>query len=90
VSGRAREEGGAESLSVQVEGGDGEPERLLVLSRPRAGVVDVREFRFGAAQAGPVEYSAAAGELYDALARAHRQRRRVSEDLGAIRRWLAV
>ncbi|MFL5575895.1 MAG: hypothetical protein ACJ79S_08015 [Gemmatimonadaceae bacterium] len=91
MSGRARDDaagGGAESLSVQVQGGEGEPETLYVLSRPRAGVVEVREFRFGTDDGSPVDYTVRADELYDALSRAHRQRRRLSEDLYAIRRWL--
>jgi hypothetical protein len=90
VSGRTPDVGGAEALSVQVQGGDGEPEKLFVLSRPRDGVVEVRELRFGAEHGTPAEYSASAAELYDAFVRAQRERRRVSEDLNRIRRWLDV
>ena len=79
---------GGETLSVQVQGGHGEPERLYVLSRPRDGVVDVREFRFGTADAGPLEYRAAAFELYDVFAHAQRHRRRLSEELSRIKLWL--
>ena len=79
---------GADSLSVQVAGGKGEPEKLFVLARPRAGSVDVREFRFGGDQGTPLEYAASADELLAGFERAHAQRRRLSEDLHRIRRWL--
>ena len=78
----------AETLEVQVAGGRGEPERLLVLGRPRDGTVAVREFRFGDVETAPREYTAAAGDLLADFQRARRQRRRLSEDLYAIRRWL--
>lgn len=76
------------SLSVQVGGGRGEPERLFVLSRPRGGQVDVREFRFGSEELAPREYTAAPHELLEAFERAHGERRRLSEDLYRIRLWL--
>ena len=76
------------SLSVQVAGGGGEPERLYVLSRPRGGQVAVREFRFGSEELKPREYSAAPHELLAAFERAHGERRRLSEDLYRIRLWL--
>ena len=77
-----------ETLEVQVAGGRGEPERLLVLGRPRGGAVPVREFRFGDVESGPRDYTASAAELLADFQRARRQRRRLSEDLYAIRRWL--
>lgn len=79
---------GADVLSVQVQGAKGDPERLLVLSRPRNGFVEVREFRYGCAQAAPLEYTASAEELYTTFATAHARRRRVSEELYRIRLWL--
>jgi hypothetical protein len=79
---------GAESLSVQVAGGKGEPEKLYVLTRPRAGMVEVREFRFGSHQSEPLVYAASCEALLDDFERAHQQRRRLSEDLHRIRRWL--
>ena len=54
---------GAESLSVQVAGGKGEPEKLYVLTRPRAGIVEVREFRFGSHQSEPLVYAASCESL---------------------------
>lgn len=83
-----KSESESDSLSVQVAGGRGEPEKLFVLTRPRAGVVDVREFRFGCDQAAPLEYAAATDDLLAGFERAHGQRRRLSEDLYRIRLWL--
>ena len=80
--------GRAETLEVQVAGGRGEPERLLVLGRPRGGSVAVREFRFAEGDGNPREYTATAADLLADFQRARRQRRRLSEDLYAIRRWL--
>ena len=78
----------AESLSVQVGGGKGEPETLYVLTRPRAGMVEVREFRFGSHQSEPRVYAASCASLLGEFERAHAERRRLSEDLHRIRRWL--
>jgi len=81
--------GGADdTLTVQVQGAGREPERVLTLSRPRSGVVDVREFSVGAA--APRDYCVDAGELLDQLEQAARARRRLSEDLYTIRRWLTA
>ena len=77
-----------ESLSVQVAGGKGEPEKLYVLTRPRAGTVEVREFRFGEQQSEPRVYAAPAASLLADFKRAHAERRRLSEDLHRIERWL--
>ena len=81
---------GAATLSVQVQGAAGEPERLFVLSRSRdAGTVEVREFRFAAGDtAGPLEYTASAHDLLATFERAHRERRRLSEDMYRIKNWL--
>ena len=78
----------ADALEVQVAGGRGEPETLFVIGRPRAGSVEVREFRFGTDDATPREYTASAELLLAGFERARRQRRRLSEDLYRIRRWL--
>ena len=72
-------------LSVQVDGDRDESTRTFVLSRARAGLVEVREFRPGCA---PVEYTATAAELLAVFERAHRARRRMSESLHALRLWL--
>jgi hypothetical protein len=75
-----------DTLTVQVQGAGREPERVLTLSRPRGGVVEVREF--SVVGAAPRDYTTAAADLLDQLERAARARRRLSEDLYTIRRWL--
>ena len=82
--------GAADSLSVQVQGGRGEPERLFVLSRVRdRGAVAVREFRLSDGDtAGPLEYTSRASDLLATFERAHRERRRLSEEMYRIRNWL--
>jgi hypothetical protein len=84
-SGGVPDESGGGPLSVQVDGGRGEPSRVYVLSRSRGGLVEVREFRPGCA---PLEYTATTDELSTVFARAHRERRGMSESLYAIRLWL--
>ncbi len=84
MSGAAEGDGDA-PLTVQVDGGRGEPTVVYVLSRAGRGVVEVRELRAGCA---PVEYAASADELLDRFERAHRERRRVSESMYALRLWL--
>ena len=74
-----------EPFTVQVDGGRGEPPRLLVLTRSRGDLVEVREIRPGCA---PVEYTATGDELLALFERAHRDRRRMSESLYGIRLWL--
>ena len=77
------------TLSVQVQGGRGEPDRLFVLARGRGDTVEVREFRFAEGEtAGPLEYTAPAPDLLATFERAHRERRRLSEDMYRIRNWL--
>ena len=78
----------SDSLTVQVQGRGREPERVLVLSRPRAGLVEVREFAVGCD--GPRDFTATVDELSDLFERAARKRRRMSEDLYAIRLWLGT
>jgi hypothetical protein len=82
-----------ETLTVQVQGGDGEPDRVFVLSRPeRAGsgsaTVRVREFDTSAGATLPTEYTASTDELRDRFDAALRARRRMSEESYAIRLWL--
>ena len=77
-----------DALSVQVQGGQGEPERIYVLARPAAGAVAVREI---AADGVPTvrDYVAPTGELYDRFEAALNARRRVSVELYRLREWLA-
>ena len=78
-----------DTLTVQIEGARGKPDRLYVLGRPRAGIVEVREQTFGESCA-PREYAEPADALLERFERAQRERRRVSVDLYALRHWLAA
>ena len=76
-----------DTLTVHVEGARGTPDQLYVLGRPRGGVVEVREATV--ADAGtPREYAERAEELLARFERAQRDRRRLSVELHALRRWL--
>jgi hypothetical protein len=76
-----------DTLTVQVEGARGTPDQLYVLGRPRGGVVEVREQTFGEGGA-PREYAERAEDVLARFERAQRDRRRVSVELYALRRWL--
>ena len=76
-----------DELVVQVGGGAGEPERLLHISRPVQGLVRVREWTSDDWNT-PLERELSADALLRAIEEAARQRRRLSEELYRIRRWL--
>ena len=78
-----------EELAVQVAGGDGEPERLLMLSHAGRGLVRVREWTGESWNRPPEEREVERDALYATLEHAVRRGRRVSEELYRIRAWLA-
>ena len=80
--------GGDDVLTVQVGGGQGEPERLLHVSRPVGGLVRVREWTSEGWGAPPTERELSADALLNALERAAQQRRRLSQEIYRIRQWL--
>lgn len=77
-----------DELAVQMGSGGGEPERLLHLSRPLNGLVKVREWTSNNWSTPAMEREMSAEVLMRAFEDASRQRRRLSEDLYAIRLWL--
>lgn len=85
---RPDEGGSPDELTVQMGGGHGEPERLLHLSRPVDGLVRVREWTSDNWNVPATEREMPAEVLLRAFEEAARQRRRLSEDLYAIRLWL--
>jgi hypothetical protein len=90
MSGRgAGGESRPEELAVQVAGGDGEPERLLMLSRAERGRVHVREWTGDSWNRSADEREEEADAVYATLERAVRRGRRVSEELYRIRAWLS-
>jgi hypothetical protein len=78
-----------EELAVQVAAGDGEPERLLMLSHVSGGRVRVREWSGESWNRSPEEREIDGDALYASLERAVRRGRRVSEELYRIRSWLS-
>lgn len=76
------------TLSVQVEGSGREAMRLYVMSRPAGGRVRLREWRGDDWSAGPIERDVEAVALLAEFERAHRERRRMSEELYRLRLWL--
>ena len=78
----------ASFLTVQVSGDRDEPERLLLIARPVNGRVRVREWTTGSWNAEPSERDEDVEALLAALERAHRARRRISQELYHIRAWL--
>lgn len=83
------------TLTVQIAGGRNsapgafgavEPDTVLVLDRPSAGRVAVREFP---APGAPLAYDARAEDVLARVERAVGDGRRVSTDVYAVREWLA-
>jgi hypothetical protein len=74
-------------MTIQIAGSPEEPERVLIVSRPDGGRVRVREWS-AAGTSG--EREMAVDEILALVTRAAGERRRVSEDLHAIRRWLGA
>ena len=76
-------------LTLQIEGGPGEPERVLQIARAGSGRVRVREWSGADWGAGAPERDVPAAEVLALVERAVAERRRVSEELYRIRHWLA-
>ncbi|HEU4631319.1 MAG TPA: hypothetical protein VFS08_16325 [Gemmatimonadaceae bacterium] len=76
-----------DTLTVLVGGGGDEPERLLRIGRPQDGLVRVLEWT-SENWSAPFERELSAEALLQALEQAAAHRRRLSEELGRIRRWL--
>ena len=76
-------------LSLSIQGDAREPERVLLVTRPSDGVVHVREWSSDE-WSDSREYDLRAEDLLAQLERAVERRRRVSEELHHVRRWLGV
>ena len=83
-------DGTRDSLTVQVQGARGEPERVYLLSRPRRDLVEVREFGSDCAAAAPRDYTASTDEMLRLFEKAAKQKRRVSQEMYLIRQWLGA
>ncbi len=78
----------ADHLVVQVGGGGDEAEYMLMISRPAEGRVRVREWSPASWALEPSEVELPVDEVYARLARAERQRRRISVEMLRVREWL--
>jgi hypothetical protein len=80
--------GASGELPVLITGPGAEPERLMLVSRPAAGRVRVREWSGADWTAPPIEREVACAEIRDAVDRAVRAGRRVNQPLHDVWRWL--
>ncbi|MFL5614135.1 MAG: hypothetical protein ACJ796_10790 [Gemmatimonadaceae bacterium] len=79
-----------ETLQLLVGGGNGEPERLLLLERPdERGLVRVRSWSSDDWSATPREDEREAAVLLREIEGWVRQRRGLNHELAVVRRWLA-
>jgi hypothetical protein len=76
-----------EFLTVRV-GDPGREERLLLIGRPRDGVVRVREWRTDTLNTAGEDYEIPASDLVEQIDDAFAARKNVSEEVHRIRRWL--
>jgi hypothetical protein len=77
-----------EFLTLQVASGHGEPERLLLIGRPEAGRVRVREWTSRSWNSEGEDYDIDAETLLAGLERDFSARRAMSEEIYRVRQWL--
>jgi hypothetical protein len=77
-----------EFLSLQITGGPGRPERLLLIGRPRDGIVRVREWTTDTMNTEGEDFEIDAGQLLEQIEEAHTTHQPMNEELYRIRRWL--
>ncbi len=76
-------------LGVLISAGAGEPDRLLLLARPSAGRVHLREWSTHNWSSAPDERDLAVTDALAIFRRAYDARRRMSVSLKGIEAWLA-
>lgn len=79
---------GGEELPVFIMGPGTRPERLLLVGRPDAGRVRVREWTGTDWSAPAAEREVACADVVDAVDRALRDGRQVNQSPQIVRRWL--
>jgi hypothetical protein len=79
-------DGRRQTLTLHIEGSASSPDRVLVLERPRAGMVPVRE---QVIPGGTRAYEATPAELIAEVDGALREGRRVSVEPYLLRQWCA-
>ncbi len=78
----------SEFLTLRIAGGQGEPERLMLIGRPEAGQVRVREWTSRSWSSEGEDYEIDAEELLAGLERDFSARRAMSEEIYRVRQWL--
>ncbi len=78
-----------EFLTLRLGGSPTEVERLLLIGRPRAGRVRVRQWTSNSWNTEGEILELDAGALLAEIQRTHDARRQVSEEMYGIRQWLA-
>ena len=78
-----------EFLSLRIGGAPGTPGRLLLIGRPRDGVVRVREWTSDTLVTEGEDSDVEVSELLEDIERAYDARLGVSEEMYRLRMWLA-
>lgn len=78
----------SEFLTLRVAGGQGEPERLLLIGRPEERQVRVREWTSRSWNSEGEDYEIDAEDLLAGLERDFSARRAMSEEIFRVRQWL--
>lgn len=78
-----------EFLTLRVGGARGEPERLLLIGRPRQGTVRVRQWTSNTLNTAGDVVDRAAGDLLAEVEAAFEARHPVSVEMYQLRQWLA-
>jgi hypothetical protein len=77
-----------DELPVFIMGPGADPERLMLVGRPSAGRVQVREWTGSDWSAPPARRDVACAEIADIVERAVRDGRRVNQSPQVVRHWL--
>jgi hypothetical protein len=77
-----------EFLTLQIGGGHGRPDRLLLIGRPREGLVRVREWTTHTMNTEGEDLDMDAGDLLEQLEEAAASHQPMNEDIYRLRRWL--
>ena len=80
---------GRDELPIIVAGGTGEPEGLVLVGRPAAGRVRIRQWSGGDWGRAAVERTVTTDALLDELEDLQRAGRRLNQSVYAIRLWLS-
>lgn len=77
-----------EFLTLRIAGSPSHSERLLLVARPRGGMVHVREWTTDTWSTEGADFEISSAELLADIERAYDARLAVSEEMYTVRRWL--